>query len=129
MERVKACWNPIRLESLVKQAKELRESVKVCLRSTQICPEGLLGFVPFKRACSIQLSDLTITEKSTYLENRKSHRENKGSSELVGILATTFTLSISLKNVVFFDQIAREQVPYVGHFGPPAVHLRAKLLE
>ena len=126
---VKACWNPILLESLDKQAKELQESVKVCLSSTQIRPEGLLGFVPFKRACSIQVSDLTKTGKSAYLKNQKSHRENKGSSELVGIMATTFTLSISPKNVVFFDQIAREKVPYVGHFGPPAVHLREKLLE
>ena len=92
-----------------KPAKELRESVKVCLRSTQIRPEGLLGFTPFKRACSIQLSDLTKTGKSTYLKNRKFHRENKGSFELVGVMATTFTLSISPINVVFVDQIARSK--------------------
>ena len=91
-----------------KPAKELRESVKVCLRSTQIRSEGLLGFIPFKRACSIQLSDLTKTGKSTYLKNRKSHGENKDSFELVGIMATTFTLNISPKNYVFFVQIARK---------------------
>ena len=69
------------------------------------------------------------TGKSAYLANQKAHREFKDSFEFVGIWATTFTLNIFPRNVVFFGEIVFTDGIHVGHFYQLGVQVRVKNLK
>ena len=88
--------------------------------------ESLPRFVLGKSPCRISLSEVTRTGKSSYLANQKVHREFKDSFELVRIRATTFTLDIFPKNVVFFGEIVFTDGMHVGHFYQSGVQVRVK---
>ena len=66
------------------------------------------------------------TGKSSYLANQKAHRGLKDSFDIVGIRATTFTLDILPRNVVFFGEIVFTDGMHVGHFYQSGVQVRIK---
>ena len=88
--------------------------------------ECLPKFVIGKSPSRISVSEVIRTGKSSYLANQMAHRGFKDSFELVRIRATTFTLDIFPKNVVFFGEIVFTDGMHVGHFYQSGVQVRVK---
>ena len=129
MGGLRRCWILIGLVSTDHQAKEFQKSDYICLSCTQIGLESPHGLVLVKSACSISLSEVTRTGKSSSFANQKAHGKFKNSYELVGTRATTFTEGIFPGNVVFFGDIVFADFMFVGHFDHSAVKVRLKVLK